>query len=158
MKPFEHMRAVRDADLPPSVRAAAWAIALRADAYGSAYPAVPRIAADTGLSRSTVLRALATLESAGWLHVVRTTGKHGKQANRYLLITPVDNSTDPADTDADRCHSDTSEVSPRHLPGSVTVTPRRSPHKKNSGERVDTPAGNPHLDAVIRDLGKGMRL
>jgi len=59
--------AVRESDLPSTQRLAAYAFDTFANADGRAFPSTAALAAATGLSRRSILRALVALESKGWL-------------------------------------------------------------------------------------------
>lgn len=69
-----------------TVRSGALLVAFRladhTNRSGWAWPSVPTLVEETGLSRSTVLRGLAELEEAGELHVERSRSRRG---NRYRL-------------------------------------------------------------------------
>ncbi len=57
-----------------------------ADGQGVAYPSYTRIAKVLGIHRSTVIRAVKTLNVAGLITVGKRTGQNGKQVNLYQLI------------------------------------------------------------------------
>ena len=58
----------------------------RADTEGKCWPGINRIAADLGLSRSTVKRALGDLEKGGWLTRVPRSRENGSRtSNLYFL-------------------------------------------------------------------------
>ena len=58
------------------------------DTKGCCYPGVARIASDTNLGRSTVLRALAELEEQGLITIEKRGGSGaGRQTNIYRLPT-----------------------------------------------------------------------
>ena len=58
----------------------------RADAEGKCWPGIKRIASDLHLSRRTVQRALADLESAGYIErTERYRGNGGRSSNLYAL-------------------------------------------------------------------------
>ena len=59
---------------------------------GEAWPEIDTLAAATAMSRSTVLRAIKELETAGHIKVARSKAANGKQAvNRYVpVIKPLD--------------------------------------------------------------------
>lgn len=61
----------------------------RANKEGTCYPAIPTIAGDTGLSQSTVRRALEDLRKEGLLTSRKRYRKNGgDSANLYTLIRP----------------------------------------------------------------------
>lgn len=72
-------------------------------ATGSIFPGVARLAEKTGLSRSTVLRSIKSLEASGAVMVTRTKGV----SNRYELSGKV--KTEPV-SQGDQCHTDTSST------------------------------------------------
>ena len=80
---MEWRDAVRDSDLPASVRLVAFALSTRMSSSGNAYPSKERIAADCGLSKRTVDVAIDRLEGAGLLSVSRS---KGRSSNRYQAI------------------------------------------------------------------------
>lgn len=67
------------------------------DAKGFAWPSLAKLAADLGISRKTVSRAIARLERAGYLDVTRK-GRHG-HTNEYRLRLP-DSHNSPAGQDS----------------------------------------------------------
>ena len=61
----------------------------RADKDGKCFPSVSTIAADLKLSRSTVKRALADLESADFIkHERRYRVRGGNSSNMYYIARP----------------------------------------------------------------------
>ena len=58
------------------------ALADRADERDICFPSVARLSGDTGLDRKTIMRAVASLEQAGIMEVVRSSGA----GNRYRLV------------------------------------------------------------------------
>ncbi len=61
----------------------------RANKSGQCYPAIPTIAYETKLSRSTVKRALDDLQRAGFLtRESQYRGKGGNSSNLYTLKMP----------------------------------------------------------------------
>ena len=100
-------------------------LAERADKdTGECHPSIDSIAAETELSRRTVIRQIAVLEAGGWLEVVRC-----RCGNQYRLAcsarvapeAPSD-ATSGSDTESpqsdsltsEKCQPVTSEVSPCH--------------------------------------------
>ena len=76
------------ADTELSHRARAVYLYLRdhADAEGKCWPGIKRIASDLRLSRRTVQRALADLESAGYVErAERYRGNGGRSSNLYTV-------------------------------------------------------------------------
>lgn len=74
-----------DSSLPPHPRLVFVALSRWADEDARAYRSVPRLMHDTGLSESSVYRALARLRGTKWIRQVGTTAKG---ATLYAL-TPV---------------------------------------------------------------------
>lgn len=106
---------IRRLPIKNPAKAVLWVIADIADEKGYAYPSIDTIAEETGCSRSTVIRAIAVLESCGVVVANRENGRH-----TTYTVTPKSYS--------DQCLSDTrvtvTPVSDRH-PTSVTVTPHQ---------------------------------
>ena len=78
-----------DTELPHRARAVYMYLRDRSDAEGKCWPGINTVATDLRLSRSTVKRAIADLESAGYLrkaHRHRDNG--GCTSNLYTLTTP----------------------------------------------------------------------
>lgn len=59
----------------------------RADAEGKCWPGIKRIAADLHLSRSTVKRALADLERAGFLTRQERRRENGSRTSNLYIIS-----------------------------------------------------------------------
>ena len=102
----------RRSDLSPAERHVLLVLAWRANAEMECWPSEETIMADTGLSKSTVQRALKRLMELGVITVI----KSHRATNRYTLagvmVTP------------EKSQDDADPVSQRHLPG-VMVTPGR---------------------------------
>ena len=92
---FDYMAALRESDLSGPNRSIALWIASRCS--GGWNVSLETIATDSGYSKATVIRAVETLESKGWLIRVKNKAK----GNRYDLSLPTD----------EKCHSDTTVVS-----------------------------------------------
>jgi Uncharacterized membrane-associated protein/domain len=74
-------------DLPHRAKAVYMYLRDRADKNGQCYPAIPTIARDLKLSRSTVKRAIADLEKAGRLsREQRWRENGGKSSNLYHIL------------------------------------------------------------------------
>jgi DNA-binding transcriptional regulator YhcF (GntR family) len=118
-----------DSDLPPTSRHVALTLSLHMNERGdSCFPSLMTLAAETGLSKSTVAEHLARLEREGWL--VRQTGggrsRDGDgrgRSTRYITNNPNVNRPDPVEnTQSEVVHS--VEESPgQELSGSRTVDP-----------------------------------
>lgn len=76
---------VLDAPVKAAVKSVAMALMLRAGPEGTAFASYERLAADTGLSRATVARALAALLAAGGLTVVKPGNKRARIATVYAI-------------------------------------------------------------------------
>lgn len=73
-------------DLPSRAVTVYMYLSDRANKDGQCYPAIPTIAYETKLSRSTVKRALDDLQKAGFLtRESRYRGKGGNSSNLYTL-------------------------------------------------------------------------
>ena len=107
----------------------------QASVIGEAWPSITDIVARTRLSRSTVLRSIKNLESAGWMEVKKGSGR--KNSSHYFLKkVPHRHYLDPEKVsdrhhsedekrclvDQERCHADAEMVSHRRRNG-VTQTP-----------------------------------
>lgn len=76
--------------LSPTVRCVAMAISFAMHIGGEGcFPSYQLIASRSACSRATAMRAVKTLEEAGWLGVARTSGRH---ANSFTLLMPGDQS------------------------------------------------------------------
>jgi len=82
-------RAIREAKLDPTVRLVLVMLGLRANDGGAAWPSASTIAADTGLGRTAVFRALARAEHAGLLERYRRGGGEPGSTPLYRLRFPV---------------------------------------------------------------------
>ena len=121
----------------PSMIAKAVLICLAdyADDQGTAWPSVPKLAAEVQISDRTVQRALRVLEEAGLLTVERHDRKDGGQtSNRYhLSMTPGDRVSPP------RCQAVTPPV--------TLVSPaNRTPYEPLSPDGDKTPARQNDFD------------
>ena len=89
---FEWERLIRELDLPLTVKCAAYALATYVNGDGSnAHPGIQRLMTATGMSRSSVLRALSCLEQEGFVIVRSQGGAKGVprgNASVYELSTP----------------------------------------------------------------------
>ena len=90
---------------------------------GLCYPSIPRICTESGLGRSTVIRAIKRLEGRGLLTIEKTFGK----SNYYRLQTSI---TEIPVSERHPFQRATAPVSERH-PTSVTVTPEPKVTQKN---------------------------
>ena len=79
-------RDIYASNLPSRARVVYLYLCDRADSDGMCFPAQKTIAADLGISLSTVKRAVADLESAGCLEkTARYYAKNGRRSNLYKL-------------------------------------------------------------------------
>lgn len=75
-----------DTELPFRARAVYMYLRDRSDAEGKCWPGIKTIASDMNLSRSTVKRALADLERAGYLTKISRYRSNGSStSNLYAL-------------------------------------------------------------------------
>lgn len=72
--PLAALRAVLDSDLSAHCKLVALVLVRHADVAGECYPSLPRIMAQSSLSRRAVQRALKTLDAAGVVKVARRQG------------------------------------------------------------------------------------
>lgn len=124
---------------------------------GWCWPSLNTIAADTGFSNPTVIKALKRLEAGGYIKVVRTRKPDGSQApNRYYVLH-----------DDPRAYIAQPERLPEFQPGSIdTVTTNgvvkeldasrvvKEPEggsKAAYGEGVDNGSKGPHGEAVYHN-------
>jgi DNA-binding transcriptional regulator YhcF (GntR family) len=87
---WQAARAALDIDMSPTCKFVYIVLALRAGQDRRAWPSVATIAADTGLGRSTVRRALGQLRKAGHIGVVHRQGR-----SSLVTVTPLAASTVP---------------------------------------------------------------
>jgi DNA-binding transcriptional MocR family regulator len=113
---FEHSQ------LPPVPRLVLLALADHCDHDGYAWPSVDRLCHKTGLSRSSVHRALAYAEESG--EVMRTVGGGRSNTNLYRIIL-VDNPTERGEKGS---HRDT-DYPPKTVPERHKRVPER--HKNS---------------------------
>ena len=104
---------VKVSGIKPTARLVAF---LLADHYndltGLCFPSIPTLAAETGLSERSVIRALEELEHGNQIRINKSVGKSSK----YILLFPATPDTLSPLTESHPCHS-------------VTTTPdRESPH------------------------------
>jgi DNA-binding transcriptional MocR family regulator len=161
VKPYVWMRLVRDSDLPAATRLVAIMIGLRAAKNGSCYPSYLRIAEDTGMHRSTVIRHVSALVASGWLFAVPRCNGHGHQSNAYQLmdarrlwITAAENAPDIKKVVA----QDDQVVAQDDPLGSRTGRPRRSIPKEEGKSSAADPVDNPALGAVISLLAHAHKI
>jgi DNA-binding transcriptional MocR family regulator len=83
VKPHEWRWAIRDAPIDTTAKTVAWALDSRMNGGGQCWPSKAQLAADTGLDKRTVDRALGRLELAGFVTVQRGGGRG--HPNRYAI-------------------------------------------------------------------------
>ena len=99
--------------ITPSQKLVLLALANYADEEMRCFPGLDRIARDTCLSRSTVIRTIKSLSETGIIEVEKRGGMgDGRASNRYRIIA--------------KCHHDTPRLSVTMTPLSVTMTPEPS--------------------------------
>ena len=100
--------------LPPAEKAVLLMLAYHAgDSWPDAYPKVSLLAGETGLSRSTVLRAIRGLQKRGYVDVTPRYNGRERSVSLYTLNAPV--------RPMGWCHSDTLRGVTMKPPG-VTMT------------------------------------
>ena len=75
-----------DTELPSRSRAVYMYLRDRSDAEGKCWPGIKTIASDMKLSRSTVKRALADLEKAGYLRILPRYRENGSSTSNLYSI------------------------------------------------------------------------
>lgn len=100
---------LKNRNLSPSDKLVWLAVRDREGQNEKAWPSLNTIAADIGMSRSTVIRATAKLESLGWLKVDRS----HEMSNRYECWIPIHT----------QCQNDTTQCQNDTGGGSVKMTP-----------------------------------
>lgn len=75
-----------DTELPSRARAVYMYLRDRSDAAGKCWPGIKTIAADMHLSRSTVKRALADLEKAGYVQRQPRYRENGSNTSNLYVI------------------------------------------------------------------------
>ena len=75
-----------DTELPSRARAVYMYLRDRSDAEGKCWPGIKTIASDMKLSRSTVKRALADLEKAGYLKKLHRYRENGSSTSNLYSI------------------------------------------------------------------------
>jgi DNA-binding transcriptional regulator YhcF (GntR family) len=78
----KHINAIRGLELPSSQKFVLWVIADHANDKGDglSWPSHAKIQADTGMSKSTIIRAVKELERRGIIRVIRS-----KHFNKYQI-------------------------------------------------------------------------
>ncbi len=132
---------IRRLPIKNPAKAVLWVIADIADDKGYAYPSIDTIALESGCSRSTVIRAIAQLESMNVVSANRKNGRHTTytvtpesfknqcQSDTSVRVTPVSerHATSVSVTQGG-CQSDTKPVSERHTnPHKPPYNPQGTP-------------------------------
>lgn len=78
---FSHLQWAFEQKLSAPKKSVLITLAFRADDFGSCFPSIKRLEADTGLYRETIMDAIRSLEAAGLVVIERKSGC----VNRYLL-------------------------------------------------------------------------
>lgn len=119
MQPLDVLRRIWSAEsgLDTRERAVLTALVMRADERGQCWPSLSRIAADTGLGRRTVMRALNELAAGGW---VRRTRRERPDPTLYTVL--FDRATETLGHSDPRA-TETLEVGSQRHRDRVTVTP-----------------------------------
>lgn len=150
---------IRRLPIKNPAKAVLWVIADIADDKGYAYPSIDTIAEETGCSRSTVIRAIAMLESCCVVVANRENGRHTTytvtpksysnqcQSDTGVRVTPVsERHGGGVRVTRGGCQSDTIPVSERHTnPHKPSINPQLTPsvyaHEKiEAVEQVEQPA------------------
>ena len=109
---------------------------------GECHPSIDSIAAETELSRRTVIRQIAVLEAGGWLEVVRC-----RRGNQYRLAcsaraAPEAPSDATSDSDTESLQSDSLTPQKCH-PVTQTVRDRLLTVREPGGGRASAPTAQP---------------
>lgn len=143
-------RATRDARLSRGDIVVLYSIANRLNDSNVAWPGFERLAADTGIHRSTVVRSVERLENSGYL--LRESGGIGK-ANRYRLLGSAEAT---GSTDATGSADATEGVAPTRLGGVAPTLPESAslnlPIESAQEKQLPEPEGSSPSSA---DLGEG---
>jgi hypothetical protein len=140
--PYAALKVVRECSKvegPP--RAVLTVIATYADDRGVAWPSIPTIARDAGLSRSTVIRAIKLLVATGELLVVKRGGGQ-TTSTRYripldlLVGASVDNPVESVDNDSEN------SVRVTLLPIENSVTGGREQCHPDTQRTIEEPRGD----------------
>lgn len=84
---MSYFSSIYAADLPHRAKAVYMYLKDRCNKEGQCWPAIPTIAEEMGISRSTVRRALIDLEQHGFLrHENRWRENGGKSSNLYYVL------------------------------------------------------------------------
>jgi DNA-binding transcriptional ArsR family regulator len=144
------LRAVFSADVRLSAPERAVMLALilhRNGRTGRTDPSVTSVAAEIGVSRRTVMRALGTLEAAGMIERDMRAGIR----TRYIVHPPTSATVSPV-PESHQCQPDTGPVPLCHGTG-ATVSPERTKNERKN-ERVEV---SPLWQAYVEELD-GTRL
>jgi hypothetical protein len=129
-----------------------------------AYPSVETIVDESGLSRSTVMRALNYLEGKQLIVAENKRRAGGRQTVRwrigFYLVDECQIDTSVTCVDSDECHSDTPHVSQGHLscvtltPSCVTLTPESVSNSPASCVESAGCSTSPETESVSNQSGK----
>lgn len=111
---FKHVRGCWGLDLSPLEKYVLVYLSSRANSDDECFPSLQTIVKDTGMSRSSVCRALASLKNHGLVEKVEYSHRRSNKY-RVMIETGVSMSTQG-------CHNETPMVSPRD-PNGVPMTP-----------------------------------
>lgn len=156
--------AIRGSDLKSWARLVALTLSTRMNTQGgSCYPSVTTIARDTGLGRSTVLRALAVLEKEKFLEVVVRGGSERgekREVNHYEARIPATGVTTVPVSERDWYQQSKRLVSEKSATG-VTAGPKdvdlEDVHEDDSGEAAKTQPEDPN-ERVARHAEKNREI
>lgn len=133
-------------DVPPNVCRVAMAISLRLYVgRGNCFPSYERLAEDAAVSRDTVIRAVKTLEAAGWLGVIRS---KGRKSNSFTLLMPPSMAVDVG-----TCQAIDAELSQSMAPaeqsqaGATVATPEQS-----QAAATVAPVERPQAAAAVAEM------
>lgn len=87
-----YFASIYSSELPHRARAVYMYLSDRSDKEGKCYPAIGTIARDLKLSRSTVKRAIADLETSGYLRKEQRWRENGGKSSNMFYLKKIDSS------------------------------------------------------------------
>jgi DNA-binding transcriptional ArsR family regulator len=152
---FQIERQLRTSGLPAPARAIVRVLCERIDRDTNQIPAewspsYATLAADTGLSRRTIMRHVKLLAALGWIHAERGSRRHHAithESVRYQVTVPASDSLSPA------LVPERHKASDRGAPGLVTGRARASDTAAHSHQSSAHPS-SARDDDLLRDIVK----
>ena len=130
--------------LKPAQKLVLLSLADRANEHHVSWPAIPRLAKDTGLDQRSIYRTIKSLAALGVISITPSPG--GKETNKYQLIG-VEGREDTPDklSPLTECHPTPDTVLPLPLTECQNTPDRMSPNPKEKPK--EEPKGNPNTRA-----------